>query len=951
MTTSTANFGPKTGIAAPKRRAVKITPSTAAKEIAKEPNSVFVCTFSTLTTLRREHEDLYAKLAAVISLVVVDECHYEPAVGWGRSVKELERKTVLLTATPYRNDLKLFQIHDPDNHCYHFTHAHALKANIVRDVSFTAILPQRSTPASASKEFANKWKGLKAARKLPSKDPRAIICCGNAQDIETVVRSLGREGLKAIGIHDRFSGRKETNLFSKVPKPENEDAEIWVHQHKLTEGLDDNRFCGLGLFTTFSNDRKLIQQIGRILRRDENDAAQTRSIVLTLSNDRSAEDWMAYREFEKDNTLRNASHFRNAVETLLRTQPEIEYFGGRFLRRFDPKAANVYTQVIVPPSALVRVKRKGFSIIKYIAHVTDTLNLEDAVVLGPNGDMPCHKDAISALWVYATIANSPSLLRRSLYQIQIETHCVVVSGNYLFVADSSGTLPTEYLDDYTLPVGATTLSKFLSAEFIPTNASTQSTIPYESTIRGMDIRGSNLSAVAPSITDRIHICRTARGHSESERRYVNMTKGRVRKEPSHEERRHHDLSSFKAWAGAAARILDSAKVNPSSFLERFMPACDPPKAVDPATISFDVYRSDLSFGIPGDDAQFICDNTSATVQAKEDKLDSYKFSLSFIPLTEGGEPDNNPEKWKIIEFHLKYKPEKTKFWITKDDASESILVVGASSGQADQSFAEYYNNNQDAFTVSIKGGQHIYSGQNFYAIDYSYFERHLLSLIDIPAGAKKCKNEKGTTNQIKLLKAGTGTTFPDQSLFREIAENRIGLNFTPDTIICDDLGSEAADFIAISFKSRSLAFIHAKASSSNAKISASAFHDVVAQASKNMVYLTPRPDTPDGAGSWTECTKWNNTNIPRLYLSPKGSPTGTDLWDKVVEEILDQPERNLFVILATCKCVSKSALSAAVSNASQRTPETAQLVHLLDGLNSQARQLGVKVEVKAVPHI
>jgi len=78
--------------------------------------------------------------------------------------------------------------------------------------------------------------------------------------------SLRKQNLAAIGIHDRFAKRKENFLQEKVPNKETEKAEIWVHQNKLTEGLDDARFCYLALFTQIQNDRKLIQQIGRILR-------------------------------------------------------------------------------------------------------------------------------------------------------------------------------------------------------------------------------------------------------------------------------------------------------------------------------------------------------------------------------------------------------------------------------------------------------------------------------------------------------------------------------------------------------------------------------------------------------------------------------------------------------------------------------------------------------------
>ena len=43
-------------------------------------------------------------------LVIVDEGHYEPAVSWSRGVREFNLPTVLLSATPYRNDYKSFRV-------------------------------------------------------------------------------------------------------------------------------------------------------------------------------------------------------------------------------------------------------------------------------------------------------------------------------------------------------------------------------------------------------------------------------------------------------------------------------------------------------------------------------------------------------------------------------------------------------------------------------------------------------------------------------------------------------------------------------------------------------------------------------------------------------------------------------------------------------------------------
>jgi superfamily II DNA or RNA helicase len=120
-------FWEKTEIVPGEAAVVAMYPSNAEDVLKQDGKKVIVATFATLNALRRDHPDTYKKLAKTISLVLVDEGHYEPAVEWGKSVKGLNTKTVLLTATPYRNDLKLFRITDSERSAHHFTTKKQLK--------------------------------------------------------------------------------------------------------------------------------------------------------------------------------------------------------------------------------------------------------------------------------------------------------------------------------------------------------------------------------------------------------------------------------------------------------------------------------------------------------------------------------------------------------------------------------------------------------------------------------------------------------------------------------------------------------------------------------------------------------------------------------------------------------------------------------------------------------
>lgn len=81
-----------------------------------------------------------------------------------------------------------------------------------------------------------------------------------------------------------------------TPDPRTVKFSVWVHQNKLTEGLDDNRFCVLAILNRIRNDRKLIQQIGRILRTSSGNLEK--AIVLHSAGIPVERSWRNYLEFE-----------------------------------------------------------------------------------------------------------------------------------------------------------------------------------------------------------------------------------------------------------------------------------------------------------------------------------------------------------------------------------------------------------------------------------------------------------------------------------------------------------------------------------------------------------------------------------------------------------------------------------------------------------------------------
>ena len=136
----TERFWARINTLAPGRKAVRrLLPSTAMSLLTGgRPGTIWVATTPTLQQLFSDYAGAYELLASRVKLVIVDEGHYEPAPAWSAAVRGLCRPTVLFSATPYRNDLKYFNI-SPLEYCYQFSHEEAEEQAYVRGVRFKTI--------------------------------------------------------------------------------------------------------------------------------------------------------------------------------------------------------------------------------------------------------------------------------------------------------------------------------------------------------------------------------------------------------------------------------------------------------------------------------------------------------------------------------------------------------------------------------------------------------------------------------------------------------------------------------------------------------------------------------------------------------------------------------------------------------------------------------------------
>lgn len=78
-------------------------------------DGIYCTTFQKITSLN-ESELLILKNS--FNLILIDEGHAEPSPKWGATIRELVAKKIIITATPYRNDLFSFDIDVKHSYIY-----------------------------------------------------------------------------------------------------------------------------------------------------------------------------------------------------------------------------------------------------------------------------------------------------------------------------------------------------------------------------------------------------------------------------------------------------------------------------------------------------------------------------------------------------------------------------------------------------------------------------------------------------------------------------------------------------------------------------------------------------------------------------------------------------------------------------------------------------------------
>jgi superfamily II DNA or RNA helicase len=356
-----------------------LLPARIPQILAHTPRSertVLVGTYQALDLIRRQSCDMRpnqdtarAEAMSVLSLlksfdlVLVDEGHYEPAISWSKGVRELNLPTVLLSATPYRNDFKSFRVRG--NFVFNYPYQAAVGQPVIRNVELIRLKTQ--TRGNAVERFvaalAGKWRSLtKTATAWTRRRPKIMVRAADLDTLYELQKVIDRTfGAQSVVVHDRaVSTARQPRRYNDVRKALEAapDAEFWLHQFKLMEGVDDPDFVAVALFDPPGNARQLIQQIGRVVRLSAGRIKKQTAAVLVTEEDaakveRTLERYRQHEEYCAEETRHIVANEIALPDRVLERMPLSQYIDGQFRKRFDVNAALSMEDLQLSTSAAV----------------------------------------------------------------------------------------------------------------------------------------------------------------------------------------------------------------------------------------------------------------------------------------------------------------------------------------------------------------------------------------------------------------------------------------------------------------------------------------------------------------------------------------------------------------------------------------------------------------------
>lgn len=877
--------------------------------------TVFIGTFQKALSIDTELKDDSARRAECFgrfNAALVDEGHYEPSHEWSGAVRRLGLPTVLFTATPYRNDELHFEVDPAHRFWYH--HHQAVADGRLREPRFVNLAD------GSTEQFVEETIAFVSGKRLSA--ARVIIRCATANAIRACVSALHRHGKSAIGIHERFANSGDEYLMDQVPAPEDSQAQYWVHQYKLLEGIDDPTFRVLAFHDPLNNDRAVVQQIGRVLRRPT--PTPKTAWVLSRHSFDVSQIWNRYLYFDRHSGEATATT-PDFTQCLLDAQPVSAYYDQQFRAPIDLGSPDLWRQFAYRPAA--RIYRwpppRHMSSADLGAAVLHEYKLSGLTV-----QAPMFPDPQTVVIGFVGISNSDVLLSGLFLEGDLGFTVIRLTKSRLFVFDTHNHIPDVIVSELRLtqetrPV----LSLLLDRDTRLTSVALDNTDIGRRAIRSRTLRAASIEDVAPELTDYAYVCNVAEGYTTNSvlgsrtRRYLGISRSRIR------DGRGTRLTfeRYRDWVDAIDAVLDDTNAMASATLNRYADAISAPSDPTPRHLLLDVDTTDFT-------------RTDASGSTEALHLDGIATEVidGTLTLQVCGAPLHATLRWDSTAGRYRFESSALKRRDFREPTGRELITV--------------INSEQLVRVVPQTPGS-IYVHGQFIAVPDPHTSGAGLRLVNLLTGM----TELADVTAEKSAPVGDGWASDcvfgvidklagGQGQRTEIAEMSVYFDRI-ETLLCTDLGTEPCDFIAM--QPDRIAFIHAKYGD-GARRSAKVFHEVVSQAIKNVAYLLPSTQSQPPLDYWDKPWPAANNQRPTLNrLRTANERNPQVIWDPA-REIITNPsaQREVWIVLGAG--MSVNTVRAEIARP-QPADEIIQIYALLQTAWSTVAQCGAQLRIFCSP--
>lgn len=776
-------------------------------------NGVYVSTFQKLQTFKSSELE---QLKQNIDLIVIDEGHSEPSPVWSTLVRGTNAHKVVITATPYRNDLYQFDVSAEDSYIYTFERA--LADGVLKEPSFETINLEELN--GQIRQFLDTNDGSKC-----------IIKCEKFEEINRYYNLLN-DDFSVLAVHEQFSKDERDNVKVSVPADlKNSGYEVIIHQRKLDEGVDIPNAKLLVLTYVVNSGRELVQTVGRVVRLH----GDIEPKVLEVESDSNSQIWQNYRKF--DRTLVSAGSVKKFIASLdsnklieryLEAFPDVSYYGNRFVSKFDLNAFDPERSLNIPTASICFLNQlPGFSSQLFVDHLYWRSN--------DSGELGREFSTDSGIRGVVSIAFNKSrfLTDQFFFEPSLEiTLLKQLSNNVVAIYDSRG---RRFNGDKDLKLGsALSQDKLLSVMSLGTSASTKETSSKSiSSARkrpeNIAVKGQALEQMANMQANSSYRLATIRCDTYDQYNakqgsyYVGMDSGRI----SDQKESSFSLTDLSDWLDGIDVVI-SANINVQNALIH--------SYAKPISIENNFEIQSLIFDFTEYESPILI-----RVDEQEHKIDN---SFLYLSYRNGALLIENVVESKIIVNIRQDEP----YLEVAPDAE----ILYSLNGEVYEDITDILNKNLHKALLSNGIG---FSQGKFYQLALPLaetFELGTSNLANVVVGLTSLRgenlDEKGYENGAHQIINGGFSTNSVFYLVDQLKANGLPNPtkgelgpFAPyipeaDLMINTDMGTEPADFI-VSSKTK-LVFIHVKCGNTeNPRSSAGALAEVGSQAIKNIEML------------------------------------------------------------------------------------------------------------------